>query len=59
MLSHMWKGGRGMIEYKIIVGTQTECQKWLNQWKHGFELNIISMCADGGVVIILLTRKAR
>lgn len=48
-----------MEEYKIIVSSAQECQKWLNQWKHEFELNIIQMCADKDAIVILLTRKKK
>lgn len=37
-----------MKEYKIIEGTPIECQKWLNQWRHEFDIEIISQTA--GVV---------
>ena len=46
------------IEYKIISATATQCQMWLNQWKHQYELKIIAMCTDGDLVTILLTREA-
>lgn len=35
-----------MKEYKIIHGNTSECQKWLNQWKHEFNLDIIQMTSD-------------
>jgi len=47
------------MEYKIICGSAIDCQKWLNQWKHEFELNIIQMCADKDVTVILLTRTKK
>ena len=53
-----------MEEYKIITGTGSECQKWLNQWKHEFELKIISMSVivtdlEIKEIIILLTRTKK
>jgi len=30
-------------EFKILDGTYTDIQKWLNQWKHEFELKIIQV----------------
>lgn len=47
-------------EYKIIQGLPAECQKWLNQWRHEFNLKIIQMCytIDNKVVILLLRSKA-
>ena len=46
-----------MEEYKIICGSVSDCQKWLNQWRHQYELNIIAMCTEKSQVVILLTRK--
>ena len=48
-----------MEEYKIIVGTAMECQKWLNQWKHEYKLKILQMSADKDVTIILLIRERK
>lgn len=47
------------VEYKIITGSTSECQKWLNQWKHEFKLNIIAMSASADGTTILLTRERR
>lgn len=56
------------IEYKIIEGSAAECQKWLNQWKHEYEITVLSMSACESVasfakalivVTILLTRERR
>ena len=44
-------------EYKIIFGDSSECQKWLNQWKHEFELEILQMCTTNSKIVILLKRK--
>jgi len=30
-------------EFKILDGMYTDIQKWLNQWKHEFELKIIQV----------------
>ena len=48
-----------MKEYKIISGTTIDCQKILNQWKHDYVLDIISMSADKDLTVILLTRERR
>lgn len=48
-----------MEEYKIISGTTTDCQKLLNQWKHQYFLNIVNMCADKDLTVILLTRTEK
>lgn len=56
-----------MIEYKIIEGAAIECQKWLNQWKHEYEIKVLSMstyasgdATDGHhFVTILLTRERK
>ena len=52
-----------MQEYKIITGTGTDCQKYLNQWRHQFHLTIISMTStlidNHPFVIILLTRMPK
>jgi len=53
-----------MEEYKIITGTASDCQKWLNQWKHEYILNIISMntvhvAGNNPLVTILLTRTKK
>ena len=44
-------------EYKVISGNASECQKWLNQWKHEFKLNILAMSATDNTTTILLTRE--
>ena len=31
------------MEYKIITGNAARCQKLLNQWKHEFDLSIVTM----------------
>lgn len=43
-------------EYKIIRGKDSDCQKWLNQWRHEYLLNIltIQVTIDGEIVILLL-----
>ena len=49
-----------MKEYKIITGHPTnEIQKWLNQWRHEFKLEIIKMLlnSSNGEVTVLLTRE--
>jgi len=48
-----------MEEYKIITGTASELQKWLNQWKHEYKLNIIAMSANENITVILLTRTRK
>jgi hypothetical protein len=46
-----------MEEYKIIRGTDADCQKWLNQWKHEYKITIYSMqVVDSREVVILLTQ---
>ncbi len=32
-----------MKEYKIITASPETCQKWLNQWKHEYEIEILHM----------------
>jgi len=49
----------GLIEYKIIVGTAIECQKWLNQWKHEFKIEILGFSKYGSQIAILLTRTKK
>jgi hypothetical protein len=50
-----------MKEYKIIEGIIIDCQKLLNQWRHEFSLEILSMNSmdvQGETwVVILLTRE--
>jgi hypothetical protein len=54
-------------EYQMIDGTAKDCQETLNQWKHMYDLEIISMCNAGGnyldtsgsFIIILLTRTRK
>lgn len=45
------------VEYKIITGTTSECQKTLNQWKHEYFLSIIGFTSSGNSIAILLTRS--
>jgi len=47
------------IEYKIITSSTSECQTWLNQWRHKYNLTIIAMCNNGELVTILLTRERK
>ena len=50
-------------EFKIIQGSYMEVQKWLNQWKHEFELQFhevtfwTSIQQEG--VTVLLSRKKK
>ena len=48
-------------EYKFVTATTSEIQKWLNQWKHEFDLNIISVNPHTGSnqVSVLLTRTKK
>lgn len=47
-------------EYKILTDIPEHCQKVLNQWKHAYDLNIISMCKGSGCIInILLIRTLK
>lgn len=47
-------------EYKILDDIPEYCQKVLNQWKHAYDLNIISMCKGHGTAInILLIRTLK
>lgn len=49
-----------MKEYKIIEGAAIDCQKWLNQWRHQYDIEVLQMCRDGaGFVTILLTREEK
>ena len=47
------------MEYKIISGDEEYCQKVLNQWKHQYDIEVISMSAYPGKVIILINRKEK
>lgn len=48
-------------EFKIIEGLHSEVQKWLNQWRHQFELILHKVHFERRVnadyVIILLSRR--
>ena len=46
------------MEYKIISGHISNCQKWLNQWRHQYKVRVLQMIKGTQVdeVIILLTR---
>lgn len=44
-------------EFKIITGTDQEIQNFLNQWKHNYELNIISMCRENQITILLVRKE--
>ena len=50
-------------EYKVIRGNDEYVQKVLNQWKHEFELNIISVLHDSSYdrkdLIIVLKRNKK
>ncbi len=50
-----------MEEYGILTGTPGKCQTTLNQWRHIYDLDIISMVVNpqSNEVAILLTRKVR
>ena len=47
------------MEYKIISGDPADCQMVLNQWRHKYTLNIISMCTYHEYIAILLTRTEK
>ena len=42
-------------EYKLITAEQMHCQKLLNQWKHDYTLEIITIIpvAKGNVFMVL------
>ena len=42
--------------YEIITGTAIECQKQLNQWRHEYDIEVLGMSTDNGIVTILLTK---
>ena len=52
-----------MGEYKLVIGSPIECQKWLNQWKHEFELEILGFqhykegTQDKVAILLLRTKK--
>ena len=53
-----------MKEYKIIKGTTDYCEKLLNQWRHTYKIEVISMnilsgniSSDPYFLVILLTRN--
>ena len=46
-------------DYKVITGDHARVQKVLNQWKHEFLLEVISMCVDNGVLYVLVVRRRR
>ncbi len=48
-----------MKEYKILTGIPLDCQKKLNQWRHEFFINIISMASEKFELCILLTREKK
>ncbi len=47
-----------MGEYILKTATHAEWQKWLNQWKHKYELDVLSMSEslrhDDSITILLL-----
>ena len=47
------------MEYKFIKGSQSECQKWLNQWKHEFNVEIISVHWGSHEVSMLIIRTRK
>ena len=48
-----------MPEYQILEGECSHCQKVLNQWRHQYALDIISMQVYEDRIYILLTRTPR
>lgn len=48
-----------MKEYIFKTTNQTEWQKWLNQWKHDYELDILKIVDKGKEVTIYLTRQRK
>ena len=45
-----------MIEYKILRGLDQDVQKTLNQWKHQYALDTISMHPVQSGVVLLVSR---
>ena len=45
-----------MWEYKIITGSDKDNQMKLNQWRHKYDMNVITMCPRGDGTTILLSR---
>jgi hypothetical protein len=48
-----------MEEYICRTAISGEWQKWLNQWKHIYEIEIISMSATDNTTTILIKRKKK
>ena len=48
-----------LYEFKIVHGDHSSVQKWLNQWRHQFELQILEtkFYDDIQFVTILLARR--
>lgn len=48
-----------MKEWKIVTTESTQAQKWLNQWKHEYVLEIhgFNVTARGDVCILLTREK--
>ena len=45
-----------MEEYVFQEGTFIEWQKWLNQWRHDYTLEILHIERNGDMALILLKR---
>ncbi len=51
---------KAMPEYKILSDDTSIIQKLLNQWKHEFDLHIISVVhTTASTIIMVLTRTKR
>jgi hypothetical protein len=46
-------------EYICKSAAAVEWQKWLNQWKHQYELETLHMLADKEQITMLIRRRPR
>ena len=46
-------------EYVCKSATALEWQKWLNQWKHQYKLEVLKMSADKDRTTMLIRRKKK
>lgn len=49
-----------MEEYIIKTGTESDWQKWLNQWRHNYNIEIVSALYDKlGLLTMIINRTAK
>ena len=46
-----------MGEYIVKTASASDWQKWLNQWRHKYKIEIVSMCSHSDAFITMCIKR--